>query len=138
MRHVWLAEDRVSSRLYPHWCRASERPSKDDRDPGVGGGNGSADDPRQRLQIPQGSVPQSDGVSQYTSVLMRYDAELGTSPGRFIGQGLAGLGNGIGIRTGTQVTDERLFRVLVMVQDPLAGGQLGRPRAHRRRRVRNM
>jgi len=44
-----------------------------------------------------GSVAQSDGVSQRASVLMRYYAEPGTSPGRFIGEGLAGLGNGIGI-----------------------------------------
>ena len=44
-----------------------------------------------------GSVVQSDGVWQYASVLMRYYAEHRTSPGRFIGQGLAGLGDGIGI-----------------------------------------
>jgi len=44
-----------------------------------------------------GSVAQSGGVSRHASVLMRYYAEPGQSPGRFIGQGLAGLGNGIGI-----------------------------------------
>ena len=44
-----------------------------------------------------GSVAQFDGVSQYAIMLMWYDAELGTSPGRLVGQGLAGLGDGIGI-----------------------------------------
>jgi conjugative relaxase-like TrwC/TraI family protein len=74
-----------------------------------------------------GSVAQSDGASQHASALTRYYAESGTPPGRFIGQGLAGLGNGIGIEPGTQVTEEHLFRMLGMVQDPLTGEQLGRP-----------
>jgi conjugative relaxase-like TrwC/TraI family protein len=73
------------------------------------------------------SVAQSDGASQHSSALTRYYAESGTPPGRFIGQGLAGLGNGIGIDPGTQVTEEHLFRMLGMVQDPLTGEQLGRP-----------
>ena len=74
-----------------------------------------------------GSVAQSDGASQHASALTRYYAESGTPPGRFIGQGLAGLGNGIGIEPDTQVTEEHLFRMLGMVQDPLTGEQLGRP-----------
>jgi conjugative relaxase-like TrwC/TraI family protein len=74
-----------------------------------------------------GSVAQSDGASQHASALTRYYAESGTPPGRFIGQGLAGLGNGIGIEPGSQVTEEHLFRMLGMVQDPLTGEQLGRP-----------
>jgi len=74
-----------------------------------------------------GSVAQSDGASQHASALTRYYAESGTPPGRFIGQGLAGLSNGIGIEPGTQVTEEHLFRMLGMVQDPLTGEQLGRP-----------
>jgi conjugative relaxase-like TrwC/TraI family protein len=74
-----------------------------------------------------GSVVQSDGASQHASALTRYYAESGTPPGRFIGQGLAGLGHGIGIEPGTQVTEEHLFRMLGMVQDPLTGEQLGRP-----------
>jgi hypothetical protein len=40
---------------------------------------------------------------------------------------MAGLGNGIGIEPGTQVTEEHLFRMLGMAQDPLTGEQLGRP-----------
>jgi conjugative relaxase-like TrwC/TraI family protein len=73
------------------------------------------------------SVAQSDGASQHSSALTRYYAESGTPPGRFIGQGLAGLGNGIGIELGTRVTEDHLFRMLGMVQDPLTGEQLGRP-----------
>ena len=52
-----------------------------------------------------GSVAQSDGASQHASALTRYYAESGTPPGRFIGQGLAGLGGGVGIETGNQVTE---------------------------------
>jgi hypothetical protein len=44
-----------------------------------------------------GSVAQSDGASQHASALTRYYAESGTPPGRFIGQGIAGLGNEVGI-----------------------------------------
>jgi conjugative relaxase-like TrwC/TraI family protein len=74
-----------------------------------------------------GSVAQSDGASQHASALTRYYAESGTPPGRFIGQGLPGLGNGVGIESGSQVTEEHLFRMLGMVEDPLTGEQLGRP-----------
>lgn len=74
-----------------------------------------------------GSVAQSDGASQHASALTRYYAESGTPPGRFIGQGLAGLGHGMGIEPGAQVTAEHLFRMLGMVQDPLTGELLGRP-----------
>ena len=74
-----------------------------------------------------GSVAQSDGASQHASALTRYYAESGTPPGRFIGHGLAGLGHGMGIEPGAQVTEEHLFRMLGMVQDPLTGEQLGRP-----------
>jgi conjugative relaxase-like TrwC/TraI family protein len=73
------------------------------------------------------SVAQSDGASQHASALTRYYAESGTPPGRFIGQGLACLGYGVGVEPGTQVTEEHLFRMLGMVQDPLTGEQLGRP-----------
>src|SRR5665647_3370031 len=74
-----------------------------------------------------GSVAQSDGASQHASALTRYYAESGTPPGRFIGQGLAGLAKGVGVEPGTQVTEEHLFRMLGMVQDPLTREQLGRP-----------
>jgi len=74
-----------------------------------------------------GSVAQSDGASQHASALTRHYAESGTPPGRFISEGLAGLGHGMGIEPGAQVTEEHLFRMLGMVQDPLTGDLLGRP-----------
>jgi len=127
MRHVRLVEGRVSSWLYPHQCRASERPSKDDWE------RLSMAVSIRRMTLGSGykylmcSVAQSDGVSQHASVLTRYYAEPGTPPGRFIDQVITGLGNGIGIEPGTQVTEEPFFRMLGMVQDPLTGEQLGRP-----------
>ena len=74
-----------------------------------------------------GSVAQSDGASQHASALTRYYAESGTPPSRFMGEGLAGLGHGMGIEPGAQVSEEHLFRMLGMVQDPLTGDLLGRP-----------
>ena len=73
------------------------------------------------------SVAQSDGASQHASALTRYYAESGTPPGRFLGQGLAGLDNGHGVQVGSKVTEEHLFRMLGMLQDPMTGEQLGRP-----------
>lgn len=73
------------------------------------------------------SVAQSDGASQQASALTRYYAESGTPPGRFLGEGLAGLDSGNGVKPGSQVTEEHLFRMLGMLQDPLTGEQLGRP-----------
>ena len=73
------------------------------------------------------SVAQSDGASQQASALTRYYAESGTPPGRFLGDGLAGLDSGNGVKPGSQVTEEHLFRMLGMLQDPLTGEQLGRP-----------
>jgi hypothetical protein len=78
------------------------------------------------------SVARSDGASQHVSALTRYYAESGTPPGRFIGQGLAGLGSGVGIEPGSKVTEEHLFRMVGMVQDRLTGEQLGQsPRAQK-------
>lgn len=73
------------------------------------------------------SVAQSDGAAQQASALTRYYAESGTPPGRFIGDGLVGLDGGNGVAPGSQVTEEHLFRMLGMLQDPLTGEQLGRP-----------
>jgi hypothetical protein len=72
-----------------------------------------------------GSVAQSYWVSQYAAVPMRYYGELGTSPGRFHRPRLRRFGERNRCRTGTQVTEERLFRTLRMVRDPLTGEQLG-------------
>jgi conjugative relaxase-like TrwC/TraI family protein len=73
------------------------------------------------------SVARADGSGYSASALTRYYAESGTPPGRFLGQGLAGLNNGNGVVAGSAVTEEHLFRMLGMLQDPITGEQLGRP-----------
>ena len=76
------------------------------------------------------SVARGDGAGPTSSPLTRYYAESGTPPGRFLGAGLAGLAGGQGVRAGSTVTEEHLFRMLGMLQDPISGEQLGRsPRA---------
>src|SRR5665647_88330 len=72
------------------------------------------------------SVARADGSGHAASALTRYYAESGTPPGRFLGKGLAGLSNGKGVLVGAQVTEEHLFRMLGMLQDPITGEQLGR------------
>src|SRR5207245_1116125 len=72
------------------------------------------------------SVARGDGVADQSSPLTRYYADSGTPPGRFMGAGLAGLDNGNGVQAGTAVTEEHLFRMLGMLQDPITGQQLGR------------
>jgi conjugative relaxase-like TrwC/TraI family protein len=72
------------------------------------------------------SVARADGSGHAASALTRYYAESGTPPGRFLGQGLAGLNNGKGVLVGSTVTEEHLFRMLGMLQDPITGEQLGR------------
>lgn len=59
--------------------------------------------------------------------LQSYYAANGTPPGRFLGAGLAGLNNGQGIQQGSIVTEEHLWRLLGMLQDPVTGRQLGQP-----------
>jgi conjugative relaxase-like TrwC/TraI family protein len=73
------------------------------------------------------SVARGDGAEHAASNLTRYYAESGTPPGRFIGTGLAGLDHGKGIEVGGIVSEEQLFRMLGMLQDPITGAQLGRP-----------
>src|SRR5450759_329205 len=73
------------------------------------------------------SVARADGSGHGASALTRYYAESGTPPGRFLGRGLAGLNGGEGVAVGSTVTEEYLFRMLGMLQDPITGEQLGRP-----------
>ncbi|HEY8619012.1 MAG TPA: MobF family relaxase, partial [Dermatophilaceae bacterium] len=77
------------------------------------------------------SVARADGSGHTASALTRYYAQSGTPPGRFLGRGLAGLDNGNGVAVGSTVTEEHLFRMLGMLQDPITGEQLGRPPARR-------
>src|SRR6478752_5972230 len=59
--------------------------------------------------------------------LTGYYAAHGTPPGRFLGAGLAGLDDGTGVEAGSIVTEEQLWRMLGMLQDPVTGQPLGRP-----------
>lgn len=72
------------------------------------------------------SVARGDLGRQSSSPLTAYYAEAGTPPGRFLGRGLAGLNDGHGIDAGTQVSEEHLWRMLGMLQDPATGAPLGR------------
>ena len=63
------------------------------------------------------SVARADGTGHSASALTRYYAESGTPPGRFLGRGLAGLDHGNGVPVGSAVSEERLFRMLGMLQD---------------------
>jgi conjugative relaxase-like TrwC/TraI family protein len=72
------------------------------------------------------SVARGDGAEHAASNLARYYAESGTPPGRFLGRGLADLDHGRGVEVGAVVSEEYLFRMLGMLQDPITGEQLGR------------
>jgi conjugative relaxase-like TrwC/TraI family protein len=58
--------------------------------------------------------------------MTRYYTESGTPPGYWLGSGLDGLGDGTQIIEGSEVTEEQLFRLLGMLQDPVTGEPLGR------------
>jgi conjugative relaxase-like TrwC/TraI family protein len=73
------------------------------------------------------SVARGDGAEHAAANLTRYYAESGTPPGRFLGSGLAGLDHGQGVEVGGVVSEQHLFRMLGMLQDPITGEQLGRP-----------
>ncbi|MGH9107293.1 MAG: MobF family relaxase [Acidimicrobiales bacterium] len=59
-----------------------------------------------------------------------YYAGHGTPPGKFLGKGLVGLGGEPGaVKAGDAVSPEMLYRMLVLLADPLTGEPLGRPPA---------
>jgi hypothetical protein len=68
----------------------------------------------------------SDQAGPTASPLTDYYAAVGTPPGRFLGRGLAGLDAGQGVDAGSVVTEEHLWRMLGMLQDPVTGQPLGR------------
>lgn len=68
------------------------------------------------------------GVSAVTA----YYAQPGNPPGQWIGTGLAGLGEGAGLRPGAQVSEQQLERMFHDGADPLTGEPLGRPFYHSR------
>lgn len=71
------------------------------------------------------SVARADEATRATG-LTAYYAATGTPPGTFLGAGLAGLAVGAGVESGSQVSEEQLWRMLGMLQDPVTGEQLGR------------
>lgn len=72
------------------------------------------------------SVARGDAAGRTASPLAAYYTEPGTPPGRFLGAGLAGLESGRGITLGSTVSEEHLWRMLGMLQDPVTGDPLGR------------
>jgi conjugative relaxase-like TrwC/TraI family protein len=72
------------------------------------------------------SVARADEATRAAG-LRAYYAATGTPPGWFLGAGLAGLAGGAGVESGSQVSEEQLWRMLGMLQDPVTGEQLGRP-----------
>ncbi|ADU49581.1 TrwC relaxase [Intrasporangium calvum DSM 43043] len=73
------------------------------------------------------SVARADRATRTSDPLTAYYTAEGTPPGRFLGAGLAGLDGGRGVEAGSGVTDEHLWRMLGMLQDPVSGAALGRP-----------
>lgn len=71
------------------------------------------------------SVARADEAHR-ASGLTSYYAATGTPPGWFLGAGLAGLAGGAGVEAGSVVSEEALWRMLGMLQDPVTGEQLGR------------
>ncbi|GAA2743033.1 hypothetical protein GCM10009868_15280 [Terrabacter aerolatus] len=72
------------------------------------------------------SVARGDAGGLTSSPLAAYYSEPGTPPGRFVGSGLSGLDGGRGIVSGSTVSEEHLWRMLGMLQDPVTGHSLGR------------
>lgn len=72
------------------------------------------------------SVARGDAAGPAAAPLAAYYAEPGTPPGRFFGAGLAGLDGGRGVEAGAMVSEEHLWRMLGMLQDPVTGEPLGR------------
>ena len=71
------------------------------------------------------SVAAADGDRLLTTPLTRYYAEAGTPPGRWLGSGLTGLGEGR-LATGDQVSEAQLQLLIGMGRDPITGEPLGR------------
>lgn len=71
------------------------------------------------------TVVASDGDRLLTTPLTRYYAEQGSPPGRWVGQGLGGIGAGQ-LSTGDQVTEAQLQLLVGMGRDPITGDAFGR------------
>lgn len=71
------------------------------------------------------TVAAGDGDRSLSTPLTRYYAEQGSPPGRWVGQGLVGIGAGR-LSTGDQVTEAQLQLLVGMGRDPITGDPLGR------------
>ena len=69
------------------------------------------------------SVASADGERALSTPLTRYYAEQGTPPGRWMGGGLAALGDGE-IHEGAPVSEAQLQLLLGMGRDPVTGDPL--------------
>ncbi|NNN22567.1 MAG: relaxase domain-containing protein, partial [Acidimicrobiales bacterium] len=72
------------------------------------------------------SVAHGDGTEDKSVGLSRYYAQSGTPPGVFLGSGLKGLNDGLGIAEGSQVTEDHLTNMLGKCLDPITGKPIGR------------
>lgn len=71
------------------------------------------------------TVAAGDGDRSLSTPLTRYYAEQGSPPGRWIGEGLAGISGGQ-LSTGDQVSEAQLQLLVGMGRDPITGDPLGR------------
>lgn len=71
------------------------------------------------------TVAAGDGDRSLSTPLTRYYTEKGSPPGRWIGQGLVGVGAGQ-LSTGDQVSEAQLQLLVGMGRDPVTGDPLGR------------
>lgn len=71
------------------------------------------------------SVASADGERALSTPWTRYYAEQGTPPGRWMGGGLAALGDGE-IHEGAPVSEAQLQLLLGMGRDPVTGDPLGK------------
>jgi conjugative relaxase-like TrwC/TraI family protein len=71
------------------------------------------------------TVAAGGGVRDMSSPLTRYYTESGNPPGRWLGEGLIGLDGGRGLEAGSVASEEQMFRLFGMGNDPVTGEQLG-------------
>ncbi len=71
------------------------------------------------------SVAAGDGAAGHSNSLARYSSQSGTTPGVFMGRGLADLDGGRGVEVGSQVAESHLENMLVALADPISGEPLG-------------
>ena len=71
------------------------------------------------------TVAAGDGDRSLSTPLTRYYAEAGTPPGRWLGSGVAALGQGE-LAPGAQVSEAQLQLLVGMGRDPITGDSLGR------------